>query len=269
MLKPDHQDDVTIKRVSSLAHYWESIRPRNDVGITIEDAWRKKVEFMDEVSVQNNAVVFLWNAYTNRFLYMSDKLKVLNGLEPAEFTTLTGVEYALTQVHPDHLQPLLHLWKKLTINYCAENNIDDYKSFKICLNYLFKNAAGEFMQILHRPVILEVDENNKPSLILNFTYHVDYIKRKDSMGGVVIHEDSINICDYNHDQKDFEPTKTFSTQELKILELLGKGYHSKAIADQLFISSHTVDTHRRNLIKKTNCLDTTGVVAFARIVGLI
>ena len=60
----------------------------------------------------------------------------------------------------------------------------------------------------------------------------------------------------------------FVHQEKKILSLLAEGKSSKEIAEALFISPHTVDTHRRHLLKKTNCIDTTGIVMYARLVGL-
>jgi DNA-binding CsgD family transcriptional regulator len=159
--------------------------------------------------------------------------------------------------------------QQLVVNFCADHNVANYKNVKICFNYLFKNGKDEYMQILQRPVILEVDEHNKPTLVMNFTYHIDYIKRPDSVGGMVITDDGTFVFDYNPITKSIEPAKSFSTQETTILQLLGKGFDTKAIAEKLFISPHTVDTHRRNLIKKTNCMDTTGVVAFARMTGLI
>ena len=63
--------------------------------------------------------------------------------------------------------------------------------------------------------------------------------------------------------------KFYLTQEKKILALLAEGKQSKEIADELFISSHTIDTHRRNLLKKTNCIDTTALITFAKMTGLI
>ncbi len=262
-------DVRSLQKINLIPKYWESLKPQNDVGVTVEESWRKKMEFMDDVSVQNNVVVFLWNSYTNRFLYMSDKVKVLSGLDAALFTAENGVEYSLSMIHPNHLQAGLELIQKLVVNYCAENNVEDFKSIKLCFNYLFKNGSGEYVQSLQRPVILEVDENNKPTLVLNFTHHVDHIKREDSVGGMVITEHENYIFDYNSEKKCIDPPKKFSEQEMKILQLLGKGFDTKAIAGKLFISPHTVDTHRRNIIRKTSCMDTTGAVAFAKLIGLI
>lgn len=41
-----------------------------------------------------------------------------------------------------------------------------------------------------------------------------------------------------------------SSREQEILQLISKGYTSHQIADQLFIGKSTVDTHRKNMIRK-------------------
>jgi DNA-binding CsgD family transcriptional regulator len=269
MANSSYLDITSADTVNILPKYWETLKPQNNVSASIEESWRMKMEFMDDISVQNNVVVFLWNAYTNNFLFVSDKIKVLTFYEPAIFTAENGVERLLALIHPKHLQATLEMIQQLVINYCTDHNKPDFKNVKISLNYSFKNGLGEYLQILHRPVILEIDENLKPTLVLNITHHVDHIKREDSIGGVIVTADDNFIFDYNLDNKCIDLPKKISEQEMKILQLLGKGLDTKAIADKLFISPHTVDTHRRNLIKKTSCMDTTGVVAYAKLVGLI
>ncbi|NQU32223.1 MAG: response regulator transcription factor [Bacteroidetes bacterium] len=48
-----------------------------------------------------------------------------------------------------------------------------------------------------------------------------------------------------------------SPREIEILELVIQGKTSKEIAEELFISKTTVDTHRRNLLEKTGCRSTS------------
>jgi len=45
-------------------------------------------------------------------------------------------------------------------------------------------------------------------------------------------------------------TASLSQREKEIIELIGKGNNSYQIAELLFISKSTVDTHRRNITKK-------------------
>jgi DNA-binding CsgD family transcriptional regulator len=50
-------------------------------------------------------------------------------------------------------------------------------------------------------------------------------------------------------------------QEKNVFDLLVKGYSSREIAKELFISFHTVETHRKNLRTKFGVHSTTEMVA--------
>lgn len=52
-------------------------------------------------------------------------------------------------------------------------------------------------------------------------------------------------------------------RELEILELIIKEHTNQEIGEKLFISSRTVDAHRRNLLQKTGARNTAGLVKFA------
>lgn len=47
-----------------------------------------------------------------------------------------------------------------------------------------------------------------------------------------------------------DPVEYLSDREIEIFRLIGEGLTSGAIADKLFISTHTLDTHRENLKRK-------------------
>jgi len=53
-----------------------------------------------------------------------------------------------------------------------------------------------------------------------------------------------------------------TTREQQILEYLYKEYTNKEIADRLFISPRTVDTHKRNLRKKLNVKSSVGLIKY-------
>jgi len=50
-------------------------------------------------------------------------------------------------------------------------------------------------------------------------------------------------------------------REIEIIKLLMKGKSSQEIADTLFISKNTVDTHRRNILSKTTTTNTSELIA--------
>lgn len=52
-------------------------------------------------------------------------------------------------------------------------------------------------------------------------------------------------------------------RELEILKLLTQELNSRQIAEKLFISERTVETHRKNLLRKTQCATTIGLIKYA------
>ncbi len=61
------------------------------------------------------------------------------------------------------------------------------------------------------------------------------------------------------------PTDT----ELQVLQLLGKGLSSKDIGRKLVKSQHTIDTHRRNLIKKYKVSNISELICLATARGWV
>ena len=57
--------------------------------------------------------------------------------------------------------------------------------------------------------------------------------------------------------------KKLSTREIEVLELFGQSYTNKEIADTLFISVRTVESHKSNVMKKLNLRTTVDLVKFA------
>ncbi len=54
-----------------------------------------------------------------------------------------------------------------------------------------------------------------------------------------------------------------SKRETQVLKLIVDEYSNQEIADELFISIRTVETHKRNLIEKLEVKNTTGLVKYA------
>ena len=55
---------------------------------------------------------------------------------------------------------------------------------------------------------------------------------------------------------------SLTNREIEIIELIAQCKSSKEIAEILFISRHTVDTHRRNILEKTDMKSTTELLNF-------
>jgi len=58
-------------------------------------------------------------------------------------------------------------------------------------------------------------------------------------------------------------------REIEIIQLMFDDYNSLQIAKKLSISSKTVDTHRKNMLKKTGIHSPVGLIKFGLAHGLI
>ncbi|WP_222166934.1 response regulator transcription factor [Edaphocola aurantiacus] len=61
----------------------------------------------------------------------------------------------------------------------------------------------------------------------------------------------------------------FTSREFQVLECIVKGYSIAKTAETLFISTHTVVVHRRNMMKKASCNSVIELLAFASDMGII
>jgi len=56
---------------------------------------------------------------------------------------------------------------------------------------------------------------------------------------------------------------SLSEREIEVIRLISDGSTNKEIADLLFLSTHTVNTHRKNIMNKLGIKNTAGIVIYA------
>lgn len=63
--------------------------------------------------------------------------------------------------------------------------------------------------------------------------------------------------------------KCFTERELEVLKLIGEYKTAIQIAEELNLSKHTIDTHRKNILEKIGLHKTSELVVFARENGIV
>lgn len=77
------------------------------------------------------------------------------------------------------------------------------------------------------------------------------------------------INDKNQNSTEGKSNETLSAREKNILKHIALGLTNKEIADQLFISIHTVVTHRKNITQKLGIKSVSGLTVYAILNNLI
>lgn len=141
----------------------------------------------------------------------------------------------------------------------------------------------------------EVDQNNPDIIIINPSYFGAFapqeFKRMDikiialqhtlSDSSTLKHyDDIISIYDSSNtisnkirklieSDKKYDNKTALSIREKEILAYIAKGLSNKLIADKLYLSTHTVTTHRRNIASKLQIHSPAGLTIYAIINKII
>jgi DNA-binding CsgD family transcriptional regulator len=83
--------------------------------------------------------------------------------------------------------------------------------------------------------------------------------------------DTINqkLMEYISGVSDVKSDNQLSHREIEVLTLVALGFSNKQIADQLFISIHTVITHRKNITFKLGIKSIPGLTLYAALNNLV
>ena len=95
----------------------------------------------------------------------------------------------------------------------------------------------------------------------------DVIEINDSKQKVVTK--IFNLLSDNKLTQDKPESIELSNREIDVLVALVKGLTNKEISDKLYISVHTVITHRKNIVRKTGIKSVSGLTVYALLNNLV
>lgn len=231
-----------------------------------KDRWKAWIPLLEQVSFQNCVQVLLWDVTANQFIYSEDKRGVA-GHNAALYLGADGRDFFLSNFHPlFHTASYSLLYKGY--DYLLQNKQDLYNTV-VNTDFGYLKSKGYYMHCLLQSKCVETDMNGNPTLILTFRHDITHLKKENTINMVIATPASRKWWNYDFIQHCLQEVRPLSKQEKKVLTCLSAGQASTDIAKKLFLSHHTVDTHRRHLLYKTNCINTTGMITYIKLVGLL
>lgn len=82
-------------------------------------------------------------------------------------------------------------------------------------------------------------------------------------GGIYFSEDVVKELQQTDQRRKENEEARLTAREIEIIKLIEKEFSNKQIAEALFISERTVETHRKNIFRKTNTNSVIGLVKYA------
>ena len=124
-----------------------------------------------------------------------------------------------------------------------------------------------------RPTVSEILMAEAEGYLLKNSSKKELIAAINNVGGGATYysNEVMNIIlnKFQFQARQREAASNLTARELEILRLIADEKSSEEIAEELFISKRTVDTHRTNLLKKTEKDTVVGLLKYAVEYGLI
>lgn len=234
---------------------WQAITsaPRLKDFVIEIDFYRKLLQ----VFCVGNFYHFIFNIRRMNFDFISPEMPNVLGYAPEKITT----PFFLSLIHPEDL-PYYMLFEKQVVNFFNPMEKEQVMNYKVRYDYRVKRADGTYIRILHQMLTIIPDANGV--FVNTFCVHTDitYLKNHGiPMLSFIGLQGEPSYVDVGGKPVFLPSTETLTLREKEIVMLLAKGYSSKQIGAELFISTATVSTHRKNILRKTCSVSTPELVA--------
>ena len=264
--KPKHINNAVPDEYMALVKIWQS-QAKEAVKTDYLQSFQDNSAFL---SILNHSpcVTSILDLRSQQFDFFSSNAKAVLGYESSHFTE-KGLAFCNEISHPEDLPNTWKLIKSIW-NFILNVPPAIQSRFKYHYDYRIIKPGGQEARILAQNAVLHSDSRGNITHVQCVYSDISRWKRSEHQVASVM-STADNICFFfTADDMDTGNQKSvLSKRELEIVKLMAEGYSSKLIADKLFISFHTVNTHRQRIIEKTNSKNTGEVVQFAVSHGLI
>jgi DNA-binding CsgD family transcriptional regulator len=210
---------------------------------------------------------YIFNPATVQFEFVSENITSTFKIDDINDFT---VQYIFDNMHPDDMTRFIAYEQKVTDFF---NNLPPDKTLKYKVSYDFRlrNGEGNYEWIQHQATTIQSDDQGAVLRVLGIHTIISHIKTSDQPAGLsfIGLEDepsfyNVEVASYYSSAKEI-----LSSREKEILKLIIDGKTSEEIALILFISKHTVNSHRKNILRKSNCKTNSELIVKAITDGLI
>ena len=110
-----------------------------------------------------------------------------------------------------------------------------------------------------------IDEASISGYVLKNISKQELLKalEKISAGGIYFSDEVLSEMLKVSERKKLSEEAHLTQREIEIIKLIEKEYSNKKIADSLFLSERTVETHRKNIFRKTKTSSLIGLIKYA------
>lgn len=194
---------------------------------------------------------YIFNPATASFEFVSENVKNIMNVERAEDFS---PQYVFENMHPDDRKRFLAHEQKVA-EFFSTLTPEQVLKYKVSYDYRMKTTEGIYKWILMQTVTIQTDDQGAVLRVIGVQTDVSHLKTNNQPSGLFFLglDGEPSYHNVKVDEIIEIPSDHLSQREKEILKLIIEGKTSIEIAELLFISKHTVNSHRKNILKKTDC----------------
>jgi two-component system, NarL family, nitrate/nitrite response regulator NarL len=110
-----------------------------------------------------------------------------------------------------------------------------------------------------------INDSDISGYVLKNIGRIEFITalEKISGGGIYFSDEVLREMMSDSEKVKRETEVNLTAREIEIIQLIEKEFSNKKIADTLFLSERTIETHRKNIFRKTNAGSIIGLIKYA------
>ncbi|RKT01128.1 response regulator transcription factor [Chryseobacterium defluvii] len=175
-------------------------------------------------------------------------------------------------VHPDDMAFVIKA-EQTAIEKMLEIGLEHQLYLKSSYCFRMKTAKGNYELFHHQAIHTLEDENKKLIQAINIHTNIHYITHQNPytvlISGISPRKDFHQIKISNSVSPVEYPLTALTKREKEILSFIAQGYSGNEISKILILSEHTIRTHRKNILRKTNSRNSKELLKKAFEWGLI
>ncbi len=223
---------------------------------------QKIIPYLEKIEEYSNSGITIFDLYKKKHIYISGNIERIFNLSLENASK--DDSYFEKRIHPDDVLGLTEAGIYF-LKYGLSLPGDEKKNGKLVSEYRILTEKNEYIRIIEQQICIEVDIHGNAWLAMGI---MDISPKQDHdlpVESRLIRSDTGEIFRF---PKVGEYEK-LSNREIEILKLISKGLVSKQIADELYISVHTVNTHRQRILEKLQAENSLEAIFIANKYGIL
>ncbi len=198
---------------------------------------------LEALTEANNQFFHVANLIQAKITWSSKRSELMIGIKPEELDAYHFME----ATHPDDLEKHTRGRSKM---FDTANDLFMAKkgSALLSINIRIRNCLGEYPDLLFQ-LYFVYSEPFKTVFLFQVHTDIDSFKKRKHGYHYYVGNDFSNFR--YPDEELLAIGNPLSDREFEIVRLIESGLSSEEISEKLFLSVHTVNTHRRNILDKT------------------